>query len=108
MSALHEPHPRQPTALSPMTAQGRVRVPQHVVYRRLASETVMLNVQTGQYHGLNPTAGRMLEVLESQPEFDAAIALLLQEMEADEELLRADLLRLCRELQQRGLIEVVA
>ena len=38
--------------------------PSHVVYRTFVTETVALNIETGQYHGLNATAGRMLEVLE--------------------------------------------
>ena len=37
-------------------------VPQHVVYRRFAAETVVLNLETGTYHGLNATGARMLEL----------------------------------------------
>ena len=40
------------------TLQLNVKLPQHVVYRDFVSETVLLNIQTGKYHGLNPTAGR--------------------------------------------------
>ena len=29
--------------------------PQHVVHREFAKETVILNLQSGMYHGLNPT-----------------------------------------------------
>ena len=36
----------------------------HVVYRSFPSETVVLNLQTGKYHGLNATAGSMLEALQ--------------------------------------------
>ena len=40
---------------------SKVTRPQHVVYRSFPSETVVLNLQTGSYHGLNATAGRMLD-----------------------------------------------
>ena len=46
-----------------MTA-ATARVPAHVVYRMFAQETVVLNLNTGRYHGLNPTAGTMLTALE--------------------------------------------
>jgi hypothetical protein len=41
----------------------RHRLPDHVVVRTLVLETVVLNLNTGQYHGLNTTAGRVLEML---------------------------------------------
>jgi DNA-binding CsgD family transcriptional regulator len=44
--------------------ETRVRVPQHVVHRAFPARTVVLNLETGKYHGLNPTAGRMLTALE--------------------------------------------
>ena len=44
---------------------SRARLPQHVVHRSFVAETVVLNLRTGKYHGLNPTAGRMLEALDA-------------------------------------------
>ena len=38
-------------------------MPDHVVYREFVQETVILNLETGTYHGLNPTGGKMLETL---------------------------------------------
>ena len=43
----------------------RHRLPDNVVVRPLVRETVVLNLETGQYHGLNPTAGSILEMLGS-------------------------------------------
>ncbi len=40
-----------------------IRIPHHVVFRHFVNETVVLNLQTGKYHGLNRTAGRMLHEL---------------------------------------------
>ena len=45
-------------------ASAHVSIAPHVVYRSFATETVILNLQTGRYHGLNKTGGRMLELLE--------------------------------------------
>lgn len=88
--------------VSPM----RARIPQHVVYRSLVSETVMLNVQTGKYYGLNQTAGRMLELLERGSDLDAIFTQLATEFEAPEETVRQDFLALCADLAEKGLIEL--
>ena len=47
--------------------RSSARLPDHVVYRTFVYETVVLNLQTGKYHGLNRTGGRMLELLEREP-----------------------------------------
>ena len=49
---------------------ARPAVPDHVVYREFVNETVVLNLETGTYHGLNPSGGRMLEALGSAPAFE--------------------------------------
>ncbi len=87
-------------------AVARVRVPQHVVYRSFPTETVVLNLQTGQYHGLNTTAGRMLEQLERAASVAEAVVELERVYGQPREVLEADIRELCRALLQRGLIEV--
>ena len=85
---------------------ARVRIPQHVVYRSLASETVVLNVQTGIYYGLNQTAGRMLERLDRIGDVETAIPQLAAEFDVADDVIRKDLLGLCADLEKKGLIEV--
>ncbi len=83
-----------------------VRVPDHVVHRAFAAETVVLNLRTGRYHGLNPTAGRMLEVLEREGRLRTAAAALAGEYGQPVERIERDLLALCRGLLERKLIEL--
>jgi hypothetical protein len=83
-----------------------VLVPQHVVYRAFPSETVVLNLQTGKYHGLNATAGRMLEELERASCVSDAVKALAQTYEQPAAVLEHDVCQLCRSLLERGLIEV--
>jgi Coenzyme PQQ synthesis protein D (PqqD) len=83
------------------------RVPAHVVFRSFPRETVVLNLDTGKYHGLNPTAGRMLEVLQESETVDAAAARLAEEYGQGPEVIRRDLYGLCVELRERGLLEIV-
>lgn len=87
---------------------GGVRVPDHVVFRSFPGETVALNLNTGQYHGLNPVAGRMIEVLSESGSVSAAVASLAGEYGQPEEVVEADLRALCANLLERGLIELPA
>lgn len=92
---------RNPTLLA-----SSVRLPEHVVHRGFAAETVMLNLKTGKYHGLNPVAGRMLEVLEQAPTVQDAAEQLAVEYEQPIETIEEDLCSLCTDLVERGLIDV--
>lgn len=83
---------------------ARVRLPQHVVHRSFVSETVVLNLRTGKYHGLNPTAGKMLEALESADTVAAAVPALASGYGLEQQRIRDDLLALTRGLLGRGLI----
>lgn len=82
-----------------------VSVPQHVVYRDFAAETVVLNLETGKYHGLNRTGGRMLQVLESVGSLSEAATQLSNEYRRPREQVLADLEAFCRDLLARKLIE---
>ncbi len=83
------------------------RVPEHVVHRSLAHETVVLNLQTGRYHGLNPTAGRMLTELETGASLHEIATRLGAVYERPVEELEGDLTALCTDLLERGLIELI-
>jgi len=84
--------------------KARARLPQHVVHRSFVAETVVLNLRTGKYHGLNPTAGRMLEVLETSQTIGEAVPALATEYGLEQERIERDLLSLTRGLLERGLI----
>jgi hypothetical protein len=84
---------------------GRVTVPDHVVYREFPNETVILNLDSGMYHGLNETAARMLEVLRASDSVGAAVDELTNEFGQPDDVIRRDVLSLCRALAERGLIE---
>ncbi len=84
----------------------RVRRPEHVVYRSFAAETVVLNLDTGQYHGLNVTAGRMLEVLDEVGSVQEAATRIARDYGQPLTSVEEDLCALCASLAERGLIEV--
>ena len=93
--------------MTPTVLDERFTVPDHVVHRSFAAETVVLNLRTGGYHGLNPVAGRMLEVLEETGEPREAAARVAAEYGVEIARVEADAEKLCTDLLERGLIERV-
>jgi len=83
-----------------------ITVPDNVVFRAFAAETVVLNINTGQYHGLNPVAGRMLETLQRTSNLETAARELAEEFEQPVERIERDLRAFCGDLSGRGLLEI--
>src|SRR3954451_19128157 len=83
---------------------ARVSVPEQVVYRDFADETVILNLESGMYHGLNATAAKMLETLASGVSVGEAVDSLATEYGQPRDVIERDLLTLCRALGERGLV----
>jgi hypothetical protein len=86
--------------------KAKVKLPQHVVYRTFPAETVVLNLQTGKYHGLNPTAGRMLETLEQAGSVSEAATVAAEEYDQPQATTERDMCSLCSSLLERDLIEI--
>jgi hypothetical protein len=87
---------------SPLAA--RMRVPENVVYRDFGDDTVILNLESGTYHGLNRTAAMMVAAIDESPSVGAAVERLVRETGQPEEVIEGDVLRLCEQLVDRGLI----
>jgi Coenzyme PQQ synthesis protein D (PqqD) len=84
---------------------SKVSIPEHVVYRALPSETVVFNLRTGKYHGLNATAGSMLEALQQTSRIRDAAATVAEQFTQPQALVERDMCQLCDGLLERGLIE---
>jgi hypothetical protein len=99
--------PMTDTQGSELSLDARARVPSNVVYRDFVNETVVLNLNTGTYHGLNPTAGRMLQAVEAADRLHEAAAKLVDEFGWELAVVERDLLELCRTLVDSGLLELM-
>jgi hypothetical protein len=86
--------------------EGRITVPDDVVRRAFGEETVLLHLSTGQYHGLNATAARMLDLLEESGDAATAARTVADEFDVGYEIVAADLADLCEKLRERGLITI--
>jgi hypothetical protein len=86
----------------------RVTVPAHVLVRFLDKESVLLNIETERYFGLDETGTRMWQLVTVAPSVDAAYARLLDEYDVEAELLRTDLTELLTRLVENGLLEITS
>jgi hypothetical protein len=84
----------------------KVRVPRHVVYRSFAAETGVMNLDTGEYHGLSLAAGRALELLDRTGSVHRAAIKLAGESGAPIEQAERECAAWCSRLAGLGLIEV--
>jgi hypothetical protein len=89
-----------------LSLDARVSVPSYVVYREFVNETVTLNLSTGSYYGLNPTAGTMLRAVEAAETLREAAAALASDTGWELPTVENDLLDLCQTLLEGGLLEV--
>ncbi len=87
---------------------ARVRIPDDVLISRLQEESVILNLDSERYFGLDDVGTRFLSVLTSSDSIEAAYQSLAEEYDVDREVLRQDLVALIQNLQQQGVIEVTA
>lgn len=85
----------------------RVRVPDDVLISRLQEESVILNLDSERYYGLDDIGTRMLSVLSTSESIEAAYESLRDEYDVDSQVLKEDLLALVENLHEKGIVEVL-
>lgn len=83
-----------------------VSVPEDVLVRELDGESVILNLNNGQYFGLDEVGTRMFQVLSKSRSIESAFKVLLLEYDVSEDLLRRDLHDLVEKMVKHGLVEL--
>ena len=89
-----------------LTFGDRAAAPAHVLVRLLDQESVLLNLETEQYFGLDETGTRMWQLVTTSPNIDAAYQELLAEYDVQPEMLRENLTELLDRLVEHGLLQV--
>ena len=84
----------------------RVKVPDDVLISNLQDESVILNLESERYYGLDSVGTRILSVLNTSDSIEAAYNTLIQEYAVDNQVLRQDLLALVEHLVEQGLVQV--
>jgi hypothetical protein len=85
----------------------RAAAPAHVLVRFLDRESVLLNLETERYFGLDETGTRMWQLVTDAQNIDAAYQELLAEFDVEPELLRSNFTELLSRLVDNGLLQVL-
>ena len=82
----------------------RVTVPDDVLLSSLQDESVILNLDSERYYGLDNVGTRFLSVLTTSESIESAYERLRDEYDVDPQILRTDLLALIENLIDQGLL----
>ena len=86
----------------------RVKLSDEVLISGLQAESVLLNLDSERYYGLNNVGTRMLNLLTASDSIGAAYNSLLDEYDIEAEVLRHDLISTIEELSKHGLVEIIS
>jgi hypothetical protein len=77
-----------------------------VVSRTVAGEVLILNLATGDYHGLDPIGSRIWDLIAERRAFGAIAEAIVAEYDVDPERAKSDLARLLGEMAHKGLVRI--
>jgi hypothetical protein len=84
----------------------RVKIPDDVLISKLQEESVILNLDSERYYGLDDVGTRILSVLTTSESIEAAYETLVKEYDVNAQVLRQDLIELIENLSKQGLISI--
>lgn len=82
----------------------RVTIPDGVLISNLQEQSVILNLDSERYFGLDDVGTRFLSVLNTSDSIEAAYEVLRVEYDVDADALRQDLLDLVEDLVKQGIL----
>ena len=83
---------------------GQFTVHPSVICRELSGETVLLNLESGVYYGLDAVGTRVWQLLQQGKTIDGVCDVMLEEYDVTPDVLRHDVFRLVSELRERGIV----
>jgi hypothetical protein len=86
-----------------LTLDTVVSVSDDAVFRELEGESVVLNLETGMYYGLDEVGTRAWRAIEPKGALRQALDCVLQDFETERAAAEADLLELASALVDKGL-----
>ena len=91
----------------PISFKAKISVPKQVLVRTFQNESVLLNLDSESYHGLDDVGTRMWQALSQSANIQAAYESLLSEYAVDAATLQKDLEAFIENMVERGLVEVI-
>ena len=76
-----------------------------VLFERVAGEFVLLDLDSGEYYGLNGVGSRIWDLIQCHGNLEEVLNVMIQEYEVDEDRLRGDLEEFVVRLASMGFLE---
>jgi hypothetical protein len=92
--------------MSKQSLSQQVKPSEDVVWRDLQGESVLLDLKSGVYFGLDTVGTRIWTLLQAQSDLQGVLEALLREYEVTEETCARDLLDLVSVLAEKGLVQM--
>ena len=89
-----------------ITLDANISVPEAVYTQEVDDETILLDVESGKYFGLDPVGTRMWQLLRQHGALRTVYDTMLAEYEVDPERLETDLIVLTEKMIEKGLAEL--
>ena len=87
-----------------MQLETKLSIPPQVMSRLVGEETVLLDLASGVYFGLDGVGKRIWESVAEGNNLGQAVAVIVAEYEVDEEQAQADVITFASDLVTRGLL----
>lgn len=85
----------------------QVKPSEDVVWRNLQGESVLLDLKSGMYFGLDAVGTRIWTLLQAQHDLERVLQELLSEYQVSEETCARDLMNLVSAMAEKGLVKTL-
>ena len=89
-----------------MNLSDNVTIPPQVMARLVGDETVILDLASGTYYGLDPVGARIWQMMAEGKALASVCETLVDEFDVSRETLERDVLQLTKELCAKGLVNI--
>ena len=89
-----------------MTLDRTIRISDDTVFRELAGEAILLQLEAGMYFGLDPVGTRLWQLMAASGKLRDVFETARQEFDVDPVTLERDLLALAAQLADKKLISI--
>ena len=90
---------------SDLSLESHLSIPPQVMSRLVDNETVLLDLSSGIYFGLDGVGNRIWESVSEGLNLAETVAVITSEFEVDETQAQSDVIEFARNLVERGLLE---
>ena len=89
-----------------ITLDTQISIPEAIYTQEVDDETILLDVESGKYFGLDPVGTRMWQLLRQHGLLRTVYETILAEYEVTPERLETDLIALAEKMVEKGLAEI--